>query len=112
MSRKSHWRGIVISRVGRLFFYESSDFHDTSSAGKVRRAARVPTSEPRLEAGEAMWARDAVSQETCHPAWAFRPRRSLVSNAITEVVLAFRSLPRRAAGALIGFRHLSLMRAI
>lgn len=28
-SRKSHWRGFVISRVGRLFFYESSAFHET-----------------------------------------------------------------------------------
>lgn len=60
--------------------------------------------------GEAMRARDAVSQETCHPAWAFRPRGLLVPNAITEVVLAFRCFPERAAGASNGFCHPPLRR--
>ena len=81
------------------------------SAGKVRRAARVLTSEPRPRGRGDAGSRDAVSQETCHPAWAFRPRRPAVSNAITEVVLAHRYFPDRAAGAPNDCCQLSLTSA-
>lgn len=77
ISRKSHWRGFVISRVGRLFFYESSAFHEA----RTRREGEAGRSGPGIglrviTRGTMKWARDAVSQETCRPTGAFRPKGS------------------------------------
>lgn len=96
--RKSHWRGIAISRAGRLFFYESSAFRDAADAGKARRtvrssAHRFPDRIVRRKRADED--RGAVSQETCHPS-GYSARGEMLPNASTEVVVAHRFLIERA----------------
>ena len=74
-SRKSHWGGITIAGVGRLFFYESSAFRDADHPG--RRGEPAGADAP-----------DAASQETCQPVRAYRPPRGGFPTACTEVVMA------------------------
>ncbi|EHK76586.1 hypothetical protein SM0020_17927 [Sinorhizobium meliloti CCNWSX0020] len=99
--RKSHWRGIAISRAGRLFFYESSAFRDAANAGKARRARSVFCrivfrAEPvRRTCGHED--RDAVSQETCHPS-GHSAQGEMLPDASTEVVVAHRSSIERVFG--------------